>query len=206
MGPLVVAGVKFADDDALRGLGVRDSKKLSPEQRDYMARQIRKLALSCEVVKIPAEEIDMLRKTMTLNELEVTVFAKIASSLAGDDYYLDAADVKASRFGHEIAAKMDFKPRKVISQHGADDTFPVVSAASIIAKTVRDAEVEHIARLLEPKINLPLGSGYPSDTRTINFLETWYERFGDLPPHVRRSWETCRKIIGKVNVRRLDSF
>lgn len=204
-GPLVVAGVLVENDSELIRIGVCDSKQLTPRKREQLAPMIQKIASNYEIIVLPAADIDDLRKTMTLNELEVFAYSKIIEKLRPDVCYVDAVDVKEERFGRDILAHLSYKP-KIISEHKADEKYPVVGAASILAKVTRDEHVRKIAQELEPKLNLPLGSGYPSDPVTKKFLQTWVERFGSLPPHVRQSWETCQQLIRNKNTKRLDDF
>ena len=142
---------------------------------------------------------------MTLNQLEVFMFSKIIEKLKPDVCYVDAADVNEERFGKDILSHLTFKS-KMISRHKADEQYPVVGAASILAKVVRDEHISQIAQELEPTLNLPLGSGYPADPTTKQFLVTWVSRFGTLPPHVRQSWDTCQQLIKKHKTKRLDDF
>jgi ribonuclease HII len=118
---------------------------------------------------------------------------------------VDAVDVKEERFGRDILSHLSYTPM-IISEHKADAKYPVVGAASILAKVTRDEYVKRIASELEPRLNLPLGSGYPSDPITKRFLKTWVSRFGSLPPHVRKSWETCQQLIKSQSTKRLDDF
>jgi ribonuclease HII len=152
-----------------------------------------------------ASDIDDLRKTMTLNELEVFVYSKIIEKLRPDVCYVDAVDVKEERFGRDILSHLSYTPQ-MVSRHKADETYPVVGAASILAKVVRDEHVQRIAKELEPALNIPLGSGYPADPITKTFLKTWMSQFGSLPPHVRTSWETCQQLIKNHKTKRLDDF
>ena len=94
----------------------------------------------------------------------------------------------------------------MISKHKADIRYPVVGAASILAKVTRDEHVRRIASDLEPQLNLRLGSGYPSDPTTKHFLKTWVSRFGSLPPHARTSWETCKVLMRNQKTKHLDEF
>ena len=94
---------------------------------------------------------------------------------------------------------------KVVSEHKADDSYPVVGAASIVAKVARDAAVAELARILERKLNMPLGSGYAHDERTQAFLRAWHKRFGDMPEGTRRSWQTVQDIVAPKPVP-LDAF
>ena len=81
-----------------------------------------------------------------------------------------------------------------------------MGAASIIAKTERDELVANIAKDLEKKIGIPLGSGYPADPITQRFLKNWFNKYGKLPPHVRHSWKTAQNILKQNSIRRLDEF
>jgi ribonuclease HII len=200
LGPMVVSGVCVDDESVLAGLGVKDSKKLTPERRSVLAEAIRSVG-RVEVIVVPAEEIDLLREEMTLNELEVNVFATILDRLSPGIAYVDSADVNAERFAEDIKRKLYFE-LEIVSKHGADDIYPVVSAASIIAKTTRDEEIQKIQK----EIGQRIGSGYPSDPKTVQFLEKWIRENSDFPPHTRRSWETTKKIMKRVRTKKLNEF
>ena len=204
-GPLVVAGVKFNDDLKLIKFKVKDSKKLSPKRREILAIKIKKNCISYEILVIPAKDIDDMRKVMTINEIEVNAFSKIIKKLKPDICYVDSADVNEKRFADDILTNLSFKP-DIVSKHKADDFYPIVSAASIIAKTKRDEEIRKIAIELEEKLNIPLGSGYPADPITQKFLSKWIDRYKNLPPHIRRSWETTRNILKEKSIKKIDDF
>lgn len=199
IGPLVVAGVMVEDDTILRDMGVRDSKKLSSSKREDLASRIKQVAVWKETL-IPARDIDVLREKMTINVLETKLFATIIENLRPDVAYVDSADANARTFRDLILRELHFNV-EVISEHRADVVYPVVSAASIIAKSRREAEV----RKIQDEIGQPIGSGYPSDPNTISFLKDWVERRGELPPHTRRSWETARRLISSKRLRKLEN-
>ncbi len=205
LGPLVIAGVTFQDDTKLIEYKVRDSKKCSPERRESLAKQIKEIALNYEILVIPASDIDDMRKVITLNEIEVNAFIKVIKKLKPEVCYVDSADVNEQRFATDILSGLTFKPT-IISKHKADDIYPIVSAASILAKTKRDEEIQKIAQELEKKLNLPLGSGYPADPITQKFFRTWFEKFGKLPPHTRHSWNTSKKILKDKSIKKLNEF
>jgi len=205
VGPLVVAGVLVENDTELVKIGACDSKQLTPHQRETLEKQIKVVVQKYEIIVLLASDIDDLRKAMTLNELEVFVFSKIIEKLRPDVCYVDAADVNEIRFGRDILAQLTYTPT-LISKHKADDIYPIVGAASILAKTTRDEQIRQIAKELEQRINLPLGSGYPADPITVRFLKTWLETYGDLPPHVRRSWETAQNMLNLHKTKSLDKF
>lgn len=188
IGPMVFAGITVEDDTLLKKLGVKDSKRHSPARRRKLAEEIKKIA-EYETLIVTAEEIDEKRKIMTINDVEVEGFAEIIKRLKPGIVYADAADVDEERFKNDILRKLDFEV-EIISKHKADDIYPVVSAASIIAKTTRDYEIEKI----KEEIGVDFGSGYPSDVRTRTFLEKWINEKGNLPPYTRKSWKTVRSM------------
>jgi len=205
IGPLVIAGVCFKDYLKLVELKVRDSKKITPKRRRALARIIKEIAVNYEILVISAKDIDDMRKVMTLNEIEVNGFTKVIKKLKPKLCYLDSADVNEDRFGRDILAGLSFKP-DIISRHKADDIYPVVGGASILAKTIRDEKIREIELELREKLNLPLGSGYPADPVTKRFLSTWLERFGKLPPYTRHSWKTAQKLIKEKITNKIDDF
>ena len=205
IGPLVIAGVTFDNNSELARLGVRDSKKCSPKQREYLADRIKELARNYEIIIIHASDIDDMRKIMTLNEIEVNAFSKIITKLKPVKCYVDSADVNDKRFGMDILSRLNFKP-EIISKHKADELFPIVGAASILAKTVRDEKVRMIEKELVKKLNLPLGSGYPADRVTQDFLRAWLKKFGEFPPYTRHSWKTTQKLLNEIKNSKLEDF
>ena len=200
MGPMVVAGVAVESDVPLRQLNVRDSKKLSPERREALAPEIRKIS-RYEILIIPAADIDAMREQMTLNEFEAKLFATVIERLRPEVAYVDSADVDEFTFRKAIAVNLPFEI-EIVSKHEADDLFPVVSAASILAKVTRDAEM----RRIEAELGAKIGSGYPHDQETIQFLVKWLDEKGTLPPHTRASWDTAKRLLSAAATRKLEEF
>ncbi|MEA2054663.1 MAG: ribonuclease HII [Candidatus Thermoplasmatota archaeon] len=203
IGPMVVAGV-WAEEEkeiALRNMNVKDSKKHSKKRREELSEKIREMFFYDFVVVQP-EDIDALRNTMSLNDLEIHIFVKIGRSKKANVYYLDSADVNEERFGQKFSEKLGFDA-DIISRHKADVAYPIVSAASIVAKVERDRKLKEITDDIESKLDVPLGSGYPSDERTRIFIKKWIEKFGDAPPYTRRSWSTVKKIKMEMKQKRL---
>lgn len=200
MGPLIICGVCVRSDKRLKELKVRDSKQLSPERREELDRAIREIA-DIELIEVSASEIDSMRSRLTMNQIEAKMFSMIVNRLSPDDAYLDAADASEAEFERMVCSELRCRPR-VISKHKADQLFPVVSAASIVAKVRRDLRMSEIAS----KLGQEIGSGYAHDKVTIGFIERYLEDNGDLPPHTRRSWDTSKSIIMRKRLRPLDSF
>ena len=186
IGPLVVCGVAVLEDrlEKLEKFQLRDSKKLTPGRRKVMARRIRKFA-ECHTVHIQANDIDNLRsKNINLNEIEKIAIKKILSITNPKIAYIDCLDVNPQRFCDEMENFRD--DLKVVAEHKADDTYAIVAAASIIAKVERDAEIDKLKKEYKD-----IGSGYPSDPKTIAFLEKYSHQ--NLPDFVRKSWATVKK-------------
>jgi ribonuclease HII len=205
IGPLVIAIVTIADTTSLNNLSIKDSKKCSPSQRERLKQSIEQVADQTNVLVVSASDIDTMRKTMTLNQLEVYAFSKLISQAKPDICYVDSADVNANRFAENIHEQLTYDP-KIISQHKADSLYPIVSAASIIAKTTRDEMISKIEKELSKSLNLPLGSGYPADPITQKFLQTWLKQYGTLPPNIRLSWKTAQTLINQSKTKSLDEY
>ncbi len=195
IGPLVVAGVALDENKEKRlAYFVKDSKKLSPGRREKIFPLIKKLSDKVVFKIIPPEIVDkwIISFKGGLNLLEVKIFSEIIKELKADLVYVDSCDIKPKRFSDRIKKKLGFN-LNLISEIKADERYPVVSAASIIAKVVRDKEI----RKLRGKYG-DFGSGYPSDRRTIAFLKKFYLKHKYFPPIVRKSYKTISKIINEV--------
>jgi ribonuclease HII len=201
IGPLVISGVMFEEADLpkLVELGVKDSKLLTHQKRETLASQIKEMALIHNTVWLSPAEIDRVveskRKLHKLNRLEAQAMAKVIAILKPDTVYVDASDVFADRFAEHIQENLTFSP-EIVSEHKADLKYPVVGAASIIAKVERD---KAISQLQQKYGNL--GCGYPSDQKTTKFLEDWVRKFGSYPDFVRKSWKTAKRIRRKTDSR-----
>ena len=188
LGPLVIAGVSMSRSGVsrLKGLGVRDSKRLSPASRERIYSKIIDIADDYYVARIPPRSIDASVRKHGLNRLEAKYMARIASRLDTDASYVDSCDVNTARFGREISA---MSGKRIRAYHKADSRFLIVSAASILAKVSRDRSIARLQREHD------LGSGYPSDPRTVRFVAEFYRNHHSLPSFVRKSWKPAQKIL-----------
>jgi len=193
IGPLVIAGIRIEKKNIskLRKLGVRDSKKLSSKKRDILYKEILKIVDSYHVIRIPPRTIDKYVFEHNLNHLEAKKMAEVISNLNPDISYVDSCDVNAARFGREISDLSN--KSKVKSYHYADSRFVVVSAASIIAKVSRDRSIMRLNKTSN------LGSGYPSDKKSVNYVKKIVSSKKPLPTSVRKSWKPVQKILGLIN-------
>ena len=193
IGPLVIAGVMLKAENLplLSELGVKDSKLLTAKKREALYPEIIRLTEKYQTIKVHPHEIDKAvesaRILHKLNRLEAQTMAQVIEALRPDEVYVDAADTVEYRFGYHIKECLKVKTR-IISKHKADRIFPVVSAASIIAKVERDREIASL------KVEYgDFGSGYLTDGKTMSFLRHLLEKNDDYPSFVRKSWKPAKR-------------
>ena len=183
--------------EELKKLGVKDSKMLIASTRARLSKEIPEIVDACHVIELAACELDKIvnraPKFQRLNLLEAKVMAQVIEKLRPDLAYVDSSDVRTERFKNNILDFLSFAPR-IISEHKADVNYPVVSAASIMAKVHRDNRIDEIKREYGE-----IGSGYAHDPATLKFLRDYYLQHGDFPPIVRRSWKTLNHIVANLN-------
>ncbi|MBC7121490.1 MAG: ribonuclease HII, partial [Candidatus Methanosuratus sp.] len=171
VGPMVIAGVLLVEEQIpnLIRIGVKDSKKLTPKAREKLLSGILAIAEDQYVKIISAAEIDTLRRTENLNQIEAYAMAEIIRRLSPDEVQLGSVDVDEKRFGSEVM-RLTGKVQTISSVHHAEEKFPAVAAASIVAKTTRDRAVADLRKEYGD-----FGSGYPSDPKTRSFLRMTLE-------------------------------
>lgn len=199
LGPLVVAGIGVSSEERLADLGVKDSKLLPPRERERLYREIRKRCRVATVV-INAQEIDTIRAEMTMNACVARAHARVIQKLSPACAYVDACDVNCFRYAEMVRQHLP-RPCEIVSEHHADGKFLVVSAASIIAKVVRDREIKKLALQYGE-----IGSGYPSDPVTIRWLTGYIGEHPAPPPIARRSWKTVGTLLAQKTQRSLLDF
>ena len=191
IGPLVVAGVSIRESRIwqLTEMGVKDSKALTPRARARLFGEIMKVADSVCIRKVDPVEVDDNVSLRRLNRLEARVMAAIINNIGADEVYVDCCDVNPIRYSDYIGQYLKCSP-KLHSMHHADVINVVVSAASIIAKITRDEEIQHIRSKYRT-----IGSGYPSDDRTMRFIRRYVAKNGNAPEFARKSWKPLRLLL-----------
>lgn len=189
IGPMVIcaAAINPLDEYKLKELGVKDSKKLSPAQREKL---YPKVAHLCKyvTVKVTAQELNVLMAKHNLNEIEGMKVAAAIDALAlhHPTAYVDSPDNVPAKFGKRIEKYARTKA-KLVCANKADDTYIIVGAASIIAKVTRDREIEKIKK----ETGLDFNSGYTSDPMTQKFVHN-REAYPALEPYLRTKWATLK--------------
>ena len=205
IGSMFIGGFLVDEDkiEDLEELGVKDSKKLSDKKRERIRGQLEEVG-EVFLEEITASEIDDLREVMSLNEIELKGFADIVDSSEPDEVFMDLPEPDGERFIGKVKDLLDINSEKIdfTAEHGADDTFPVVSAASIVAKSARESHVEK----LQQKYGYDFASGYPHDKPTIEFLENFIDEKDRLPEETRLSWSTAERILKKQQQGSLQDF
>ena len=172
-GPVVAAAVIL---DASRPIaGLRDSKQLSPVQREKLAQEIRARALGWAVAWADHQEIDRL------NILQASLLA-MARAVAA----LSPMPLHVLVDGNRCPQV----PQPVTAIVKGDSSVPSISAASILAKVERDAAMLRLD-LLYPGYGFAVHKGYPTAAHLAAL-----DQHGVSPVH-RRSFGPVRRCLEK---------
>lgn len=197
IGPLVVAGISIRESKIARlsEMGVKDSKMLTPKARARLFGEILKVVDSVCVRKVAADEVDGSVMIKGLNRLEAKVMAGVIDDISADEVYVDCCDVNPARYKEYMEQHLSRRPKRLHSMHHADSINVVVSAASIIAKITRDQEIQEIRNRYRS-----IGSGYPSDEKTMRFIKRWVAKNGEAPEFARKSWKPLRIMLAQCRL------
>ena len=200
--------IAAVDEDSLpdlEAIGVKDSKLLSKERREAMVDRIEELC-EIETIEISPQDIDeaVLDPARNLNILESEVAADLIAKLVGrlgaykvKEVMLDCPSANIRSYLKDMRARVK-RDVELKAEHKADLKYPIVAAASIIAKVARDKRIEE----LHEKAGVDFGSGYPGDPRTARFVR---ERYADFD-FFRKTWQTYRRVAAKGAQESLGSF
>lgn len=173
-GPVVVAAVILDVSRPVAGLA--DSKRLTGQRREALDAEIREYAVAWAFGRAEPEEIDRI------NILQATLRAM--------ERAVSALGVKPGQVlvdGNRLP-RLSLPARAVV---GGDGMVPCISAASILAKVARDAEMCRMAERY-PGYGFERHKGYP----TVAHLQAM-ERLGVTEIH-RRSFAPVRKILERI--------
>ncbi len=172
------------DDQRLIDAGADDSKALTHAKRLRARARLATLG-TVEVVAIPATRID----EGNLNTLEEDAIVALIERWKPDRVVIDA-------LGHprtlpKIVARLQSRvyAAEWLMEPKADALYPVVGAASIFAKTDRDAALAVLATA-----HGDLGSGYPGDPKTKAWLAKHHATGKAWPAFVRTKWATITNL------------
>jgi ribonuclease HII len=203
IGPLVMCGVVMDEKMVfeLDAIGVKDSKLLSPQQRESLFDKIKQMADGFKIIILSAQDVDdtLNDPNMNLNWLEAKTSAKIINQLKVDKAILDCPSNNIEAYRNYVKKYIRNEKMELIAEHKADLNYTIVGAASILAKVTRDREIEKIKQ----KINKEFGSGYPSDPRTVKFLKENYDKHSEI---FRKTWSSYKKVAEAKKQRNIGDF
>lgn len=205
IGPMVLAGVLIdeATEEILKKEGVKDSKQLTQKRREFLENLIKEKAETFEIVIAYPEEIDEKTAKNQLNDLEAIACAKIINKINKGygkiKVLVDCPSVSINKWQDSLKVKIENLSNLEIScEHKADQNHVSVSAASILAKCVREKEMA----ILRGKYGKEIGSGYTSDPLTQKFLERYAQKYKD-EGIFRKSWVTWKQAQVDVEQKKL---
>lgn len=170
-GPVFAAAVIFDARSPVEG--VRDSKLLTPRERERLAGLIREQALGWALGSATVEEID------ALNILQATLLA------------MGRAVERLTTWPHRVVVDGRQCPALSLPVQGivkGDASIPVISAASILAKVARDAEMSLLHESY-PQYGFAQHKGYPTPAHIVAL-----RRHGACPAH-RRTFRPVKAVL-----------
>lgn len=170
-GPVFAAAVIL--DPARPILGLRDSKKLAEAKRDMLATRIKSDALAWSIAQCSEEEID------TLNILQASLLA-MRRAIEGLKTVPTLALIDGNR-----CPVMALRAEAIVK---GDDIVPAISAASILAKTARDAALMQL-HMQYPNYAFDRHKGYPTPLHLERL------RLHGVSPVHRKSYAPVRALL-----------
>jgi len=192
IGPMVVAGVVVDEEDLskLEKIGVKDSKLLPAKKREKLYDKIIEIVSGYELLLVPPSIIDQYvlsaNENDNLNWLEATRAADAINKLNPDKVIVDCPSPNITAFTKFLRERVNNKKIHIVCEHKADFNHVVCAAASILAKVMRDNQINQ----LKNEIGIDFGSGYPSDPKTADFLENYWDKYDVF----RKSWSSWKKV------------
>ena len=199
IGPMCLAGCLMTPEVELelKKTGAKDSKLLTAKQRESLVGIIKQKALAWHTHLLSPAEIDTgMGEGLNLNQVEAlaaaTIINELTKNLSSEEkkkltIIIDCPSNNKLSWLNQLSPYLKEKKFHIRCEHKADRDFAVVSAASIIAKTTRDSEIEK----LKKEVGFDFGSGYPADPITKEALRD--KKYKDILKSkriIRETWST----------------
>lgn len=189
LGSMFVTTVRADDSDIPDS--VDDSKNLTNNKILDIYETIKDSNIEYVTTEVEPEKID---SADNLTNLSTRAYIETINELNFDDatIYIDCysnnKDSLRSQYKKEVK-----NCERIKLEYSADEKYEIVSLASIISKAKREIHIQNISE----NYNYEIGSGYPSDPNTQDFLEKYVKEKNCLPDCVRKSWSTSKNIEDK---------
>ncbi len=206
IGPMVLAGCLIDEklEKELKKMGVKDSKQLTQKRREFLAEKIKDVSETFEIALAYPEEIDGKNSIgINLNHLEALKTAEIINKINKGykkiKVIVDCPSVNIEKWKDFLKTKINnLSNLEINCEHKADQNYVTVSAASILAKCMRETEMVK----LKEQYGNEIGSGYCSDPLTYKFLEKHSQRYGDKGIF-RKTWSTWKEACSVAEQKKL---
>lgn len=203
LGPMVMCGAMIDEKNLpkLIKLEPKDSKLLTKEEREEIYPKLLSALEYYKVIILQPQEIDKSvdgHDGLNLNRLEAHKQAEILNEFSPDRAIIDCPSNNIDSYRIYLKKLLKNKEVDLILEHKAE-RYPLVAAASIIAKVTGDREIEATKK----ELGIDFGSGYMSDPKTVEFLKTSFEKFPDL---FRKSWFPYQDLVNKKFQKNLSDF
>jgi ribonuclease H2 subunit A len=177
----------------LASLGFADSKTLTEKRREQLFNDLKSESSVLYETEILTPEyisnmmlgrVKVSLNVISMESAETLIRRLLTKGTRITNVYVDTVGT-AESYQSRLSSRFPGIEFKVTPK--ADSLFPVVSAASIVAKVTRDQIVESYKDFIGD-----VGSGYPADPNTQNWLKnSMHPVFGYPSRYVRISWKTC---------------
>ena len=203
LGPMVMCGALIEEEDLpnLVKLKPKDSKLLTKEERERLYPKLLSVLKYYKIIIMQPNEIDKAvhgHDCLNLNKLEAHKQTEILNEFSPDKAIIDCPSNNIESYGAFFKKSLKNKKIELVLEHNAE-RYPLVAAASIIAKVTGDREVE----LIKKQIGIDFGSGYMSDPKTVEFLRNNFERY---PKLFRKSWFPYKDLMNQKFQKNLSDF
>ena len=203
IGPMVMCGAMLDDKDMpeLIALNPKDSKIMTKEEREGLYPKLLSVLKYYHVLIIQPAEIDKAVKGadgLNLNRLEAHKQAEILNEFNPNQAIIDCPSNNIDSYRAYLKKLLKNKDVDLILEHKAE-RYPLVAAASIIAKVTGDREIEATKK----ELGIDFGSGYMSDSKTVGFLQKNFEKYPEL---FRKSWFPYQDLVNKKFQKSLSEF
>jgi ribonuclease HII len=203
LGPMVMCGALIEEEDLpnLVKLKPKDSKLLTKEERERLYPKLLSVLKYYKIIIMQPNEIDKAvhgHDGLNLNKLEAHKQTEILNEFSPDKAIIDCPSNNIESYGAFFKKSLKNKKIELVLEHNAE-RYPLVAAASIIAKVTGDREVE----LIKKQIGIDFGSGYMSDPKTVEFLRNNFERY---PKLFRKSWFPYKDLMNQKFQKNLSDF